>query len=114
MRMQCRSGRDEQEMTLDMPEGAQLYGDKAYNDYEYEATLRSKQNLTLLPIRKGSKATAHACLAAQISQVRKRIETTFSQITGKWTRRIAAVTDAGFESKIMATFVAYAILQVAS
>jgi hypothetical protein len=30
------------------------------------------------------------------------------------TRRIAAVTEAGFESKIFATFVAYAILGVAS
>lgn len=104
-----------QELTLDLPVGATLYGDKAYNDYAYEETLQETRSLTLLPIRKDNSKRSHsAAVAAQIRQVRKRIETTFSQVTAKFTRRIAAVTEACFESKIMATFVAYAILQVAS
>lgn len=104
-----------QEMTLDLPNGACLYGDKAYNDYDYEAALQREQNLTLLPIRKGNSKRPHTSqMAAQISYARKRIETTFSQVTAKFARRIAAVTEAGFESKIMAAFVAYAILGVAS
>ena len=37
-------------------------------------------------------------------------ETTFSEITAKLPRRLHAVTPAGFESKIMAIFVAFAIL----
>jgi hypothetical protein len=40
---------------------------------------------------------------------RKRIETTFRQITAKLPHRLRAVTPAGFESKVMALFVAFAI-----
>jgi hypothetical protein len=104
-----------QELTLDLPAGAKLYGDKAYNDYAYEEALQVQQGLTLLPLRKDNSKRPHAPeVASRISRVRKRIETTFSQVTAKFARRIAAVTEACFESKIMAAFVAYAILGVAS
>ena len=103
------------EMTSDLPDGAELYGDKAYHDDSYEEPLQQEQHLTLLPIRKSNSKRPHkAETAARIRRVRKRIETTFSQINSWLARRIAAVTDAGFESKIMATFVAYAIVGVAS
>jgi len=103
------------EMTLPLPAGAVLYGDKAYNDYGYEQQLHEQQQLTLLPIRKRNSKRPHTAeITAQISRIRKRIETTFSQVSARLARRIAAVTEAGFESKIFATFVAYAILGVAS
>lgn len=103
------------ELTLDLPPGATVYGDKAYNDYEYEQALQETRDLALLPIRKSNSKRPHATdMAARISRVRKRIETTFSQVASKLARRVAAVTEAGFESKVMATFVAYAILGVAS
>ena len=103
------------EMTLDLPDGATLYGDKAYNDYGYEERLQTERKLTLLPIRKDNSKRPHEPdVATRIGKGRKRIETTFSQINAWLARRIAAVTDAGFESKVMATFVAYAIVGVAS
>jgi hypothetical protein len=40
---------------------------------------------------------------------RKRIETSFSQITAKLPHRLHAVVPAGFEKKAMAVFVAFAI-----
>lgn len=99
------------EMTLSLPEGATLYADKAYTDYEYEAKLKTDKKVTLLPIRKSNHKRQHAAeLAATISHDRKRIETTFSQIIAKLPRRIHAICAAGWESKVLATFVAFAIL----
>lgn len=101
------------EMALDLPEGATLYADKAYTDYEYEDHLQADRQIALLPIRKSNLKRQHSEKVAQeLSRTRKRIETTFSQITAKLARRIHAVTPACFESKVMATFVAYAILGV--
>jgi len=45
-----------------------------------------------------------------ISHDRKRIETTFSQIVAKLPRRIHANRAAGWESKVLAAFVAFAVL----
>lgn len=99
------------EMTLPLPAGATLYADKAYTDYVYEDDLLADSKITLLPIRKGNHKRQHSEeVAKQLSHTRKRIETTFSQVTAKLPRRIHAVIAAGFESKVMATFVAFAIV----
>ena len=99
------------EMTLPLPEGATLYADKAYTDYGYEDKLQTDRKIRLLPIRKGSHKRQHSAeVAKRLSYTRKRIETTFSQIAAKLPRRIHAVTPAGFESKVLATFVAFAIV----
>lgn len=64
-----------------------------------------------MPIRKGIHKRQHdPQLANAIGRARKRIETTFSTIAAKLPRRLHAVTPAGFESKAMASIVAYAIL----
>lgn len=99
------------EMTLSLPEGARIYGDKAYTDYEYEDKLQTKKKLTLLPLRKSNAKRQHPPeVAAVLSHDRKRIETTFSQIVAKLPRRIHAVKATGWESKVLAAFVAFAIL----
>ena len=70
-----------------------------------------ERQIRLLPIRKGIYKRQHAPeLARSIKRARKRIETTFSAITAKLPHRLHAVTPAGFQSKAMAIFVAYAIL----
>ena len=103
------------EMQLDLPEESTVYADKAYNDYKYEDTLKADRKIDLLPIRKPNLKRQHPEeLARKIQKARKRIETTFSRINAKLPRRIHAVTPACFQSKILATFVAYAILGVAS
>ena len=99
------------EMALPLPAGATVYADKAYTDYAYEDQLQADRKITLLPIRKGNHKRQHAAeVAKTLSRRRKRIETTFSQITAKLPRRIHAVIPAGFESKVLATFVAFAII----
>ncbi len=99
------------EMQLDLPEGSHLIGDKAYTDYAFEEQLLRERQIRLLPIRKGIHKRQHAPELAQVmKRARKRIETTFSEIAARLPRRLHAVTPAGFESKAMASFVAYAIL----
>jgi len=48
-------------------------------------------------------------LAKTIRRGRKRIETTFSQIMAKIQHRLRPVTPSGFEGKVLALFVAFAI-----
>ena len=98
------------ELMLALPAGARLYADKAYTDYKYEETLLKEKLLTFLPIRKSNHKRQYAKeVARQVSKTRKRSETTFSQITAKLPHRLHVVRPAGFESKVMALFVAFAI-----
>jgi hypothetical protein len=99
------------EMAIPLPEGSRHIGDKAYTDYDFEQLLQKERQITLLPLRKGIHKRQHdPKLAKTIRRARKRIETTFSEIAAKLPRRLHAVKPAGFESKIMAIFVAFAIL----
>lgn len=99
------------EMRVNLPAGSRLIGDKAYTDYDFEEQLQSDRQILLLPMRKGMHKRQHdPKLAKAIRRARKRIETTFSEIAAKLPRRLHAVTPTGFESKIMAIFVAFAIL----
>lgn len=98
-------------MRLNLPEGSRLFADKIYTDYDYEDQLQKERQITFLPLRKPNLKRQHAPeLAQEIRYARKRIETSFSQITAKLPHRLHAVTPEGFESKIMALFVACAIL----
>ena len=114
----CACGHDLtgcKEMALDLPPGSTLYADKAYNDYAYEDRLASERGIALQPIRKtNSKRRYPPDVAALVSKTRKRIETTLSRVSEMLPRKIHAVIPQGFEIKVMATFVAYAILKVAS
>ena len=98
------------EMALNLPQGCRLYADKAYTDYDYETDLKQDKQILLLPIRKSNAKRCHAKEVAEaLGRGRKRIETTFSQISAKLPRCIHAVVAAGFESKVLALFVAFAI-----
>lgn len=98
-------------MTFALPAGATVYADKAHTDYGYEDRLKAERQIKLLPIRKGNHKRQHdPATAKTVSRKRKRIETTFSQIAAKLPRRVHAVIAAGFESKVLALFVAFAIV----
>jgi hypothetical protein len=97
-------------MALPLPEGATLYADKAYTDYSYEDRLQEDKQIRLLAIRKSNSTRPHERAVAQaLSKGRKRIETPFRQISAKLPRRLHAVRPSGFESKVMAVFVVFAI-----
>lgn len=86
--------------------GKIIYGDKAYNHYEYEDQLL-KVGTYLMPQRKENSKRPWSYRAfCRINSVRKRIETSFSQINAMLPRRIQAVTPKGFELKVILSVVA--------
>jgi hypothetical protein len=84
---------------LDVPEGATITGDKAYNDYQYEDLLAEAQR-SLVPLRRqNSKRPHHPALTYLMSTARHAIETTGSLIERLLPKHIHSVTPAGFEIK---------------
>ena len=85
---------------LDLPAGATVYADKAYTDYLWEDLLAEVQEVNLVAVRKSNaKRIMDGCVRYICQHVRKRIETSFSQISGRFARFIRAVTPQCFELK---------------
>ncbi len=94
--------------SLDIPEGSQIYGDRAYNNYEFEDFLSDHAEIQLIVQRRRiTKRPLSGELKYIQSRRRKRIETVFSQITGIFPRSIRAVTSKGFELKVFNFILAY-------
>jgi hypothetical protein len=97
------------QMNLSLPRNSSLYGDKAYNDYDFEDQLVQTSQIHLQPIRKkNSKRRGGGFLAAIRKRKRRLIESAFSCIEKLMPRSIHAVTQAGFEMKAMLFVIAYA------
>jgi hypothetical protein len=95
---------------FDLPEGSIVYGDKGYNDYEFEDLLKEIANINLRPIRKkNSKRAYDPWVPFLHNKTRKYIETTFSKITNLFPKSIHAVTPKGFELKIALFLIAFTI-----
>ena len=85
---------------FDLPEGALVTGDKAYNDYALE-DLMDEAGRALRPLRKkNSKRPDPAWMTYLLSCYRKVIETTGSLIEKLLPKHIHAVTARGFELKV--------------
>lgn len=86
---------------FDLPEEAVVYGDKAYDDYDFEDLLEEAAEIDLLPLRKkNSKRAVPAYVEYLQHTYRKRIETAGSNIEKKLPASIHAVTAEGFELKV--------------
>jgi hypothetical protein len=86
---------------LDLPKTSILYGDKAYNDYQYEEFLLEALQVELKPLRrKNSKRAFSYCVRYVQSKVRKIVETVGSQLNPLLPKTIHAVTARGFELKV--------------
>lgn len=97
-------------LLLDLPEGSILYADKGYTDYEMEDLLKEVASVELIAARKSNSKRPHLAYVGYLCQViRKRVETTFSQITERFSRHIHAVTARGFELKVFLAILAYSI-----
>jgi hypothetical protein len=69
--------------SLDIPRGSTVYGDRAYQHYDFEDFLLEHAEIKLIAQRrKNSKRPLRQELRYIQSRMRKRIETVFSQITG--------------------------------
>lgn len=97
-----------QSMNFQLPENSELYGDSAYTIYELEDLYAEFDKIFLKIERKSnSKRPDSPAMAFLKKQYRKRIETTFSEITGFFPKRIHAVTPQGFLLKILLFLLAF-------
>jgi hypothetical protein len=100
-------------MNIDLPEGSTLYGDSAYTEYEIEDLFKECEKVDLLIERKSNaKRKDSPALAFIKKYMRKRIETTFSEITHNFPKCIHAVTIEGFLLKIFLFLFAYSLKRV--
>lgn len=89
-------------MILNLPDGSKLFGDSAYTDYSIEDEILEGENIKMMIDRKSNSKRPHEPWENFLIETsRKRIETTFSQITNMFPKRIHAVTSNGFVLKIV-------------
>jgi len=97
-------------LPLQLPAGSELYGDKAYNDYEIEDALWMVDQIKLSPMRRknSTRWQSNPWIRLYEKMTRKRIETTFSEIAGWFPKKIHAVTFDGFLLKLACFIFAFA------
>lgn len=99
-----------QSMNIDLPPGSTMFGDSGYTDYGLEDFYRQCEDINLLIYRKkNSKRADSAAMAFIKKQMRKRIETTFSEIVAFFPQKIHAVTPQGFLLKVFLFLFAYTL-----
>lgn len=98
------------DLNFDLPPNARCYADKIYNDYAHEALLQEALGIHFEPLRKRNSTKATSYLNEHYkATIRKRIETSFSQITNFFPKSIHAVTARGFELKVICFIFAFSI-----
>jgi len=93
------------EITVDLPKGASLYGDKGYNDAIAEAFL-ALDGLRLIPIRKKNMQPHEWADEYDLRLYRKRIETVNSQLESLGLQHLRARTNEGLDIKVRASLIA--------
>lgn len=89
-------------LTLALPAGAKIHGDRAYTDYKEEDLLCEAAGIILQPQRKANaKRKIAPWLEALARPVRQRVESTFSQVEALLPHHIHAVTERGFILKVV-------------
>ena len=97
-------------LTLDLPEGSILLGDRAYTDYLLEDTLREVDQIYLVARRKAKMVRQHGDSERILLRTkRNRIESVFSSITSRMPRHLKVRTEKGFFLKITFFILAYMI-----
>jgi len=95
-------------MYFDLPPESAVYGDSAYTEYELEDLMKETELIELKISRKrGSKRSDKPYQAFLKATMRKRIETTISEIVEMTPHSIHAVTTKGFLLKILLFVFAY-------
>jgi hypothetical protein len=93
------------ELSVDLPAGAVLYGDKAYNCAPAEAIL-ADDGVRLVPIRRANMQPHDWADEYDLRLYRKSIETVNSQLVSMGLQQLRARTNQGFEIKVHASLIA--------
>jgi hypothetical protein len=95
---------------LDLDSGSRIYADKSYQDSQEETFLQEVAQLEFWPQKySNAKVPRPAWISFLADPLRKRIETSFCQITSLFPRHLKAVTAKGFELKIVCFLLAFSI-----
>ncbi len=97
-------------LPLSLPAGSQLFMDSGYTDYEAEDAAQELEGVEFAIARKkNSQRWDEPPITYYKQLMRKQIETTFSQITNLFPKKIHAVTFTGFQLKVSLFIIAFAI-----
>lgn len=97
-------------LPFNLPEGSEIYGDRAFNDYEVEDQLKKLDKISLEVIRKNRSKRKDEPWVNYVKQsTRHFIETVFSQITRRFPKFIHAVTFEGFLLKVSSFIFAFTL-----
>lgn len=95
-------------MYYDLPPESSLYGDSGYTNYQIEDLLLETEKVNLMTTRKSNLKRKDIPAVAFIKErMRKRIETSISQICALMPRHINAVTTDGFIIKLILFVMAF-------
>ena len=98
------------QMPFLLPPGSKVYADAAYTNYVIEDMLKDAEGIELLSQRTSRLKRQHEPYVDYIiTTMRKRIETTFSEIANFLPKKIHAVTEFGFILKMVIFIFGYAI-----
>jgi len=99
-----------QNLSLQLPKGSVLMGDKAYTNYQFEDNLKEFEEIKMLVKRRSNLSRQN--LPEEeflLCMQRNKIETVFSAIVSRMPRYIKARTERGFCLKILCFIFAYMI-----
>jgi len=95
------------ELTVNLPDGSALFGDKAYNDTQGAERILAQAGVRLIPVRKKNMKQQHDWADEyDLRLYRKGVETVNSQLESMGIDRLRARTNAGFDIKVHASLIA--------
>lgn len=97
------------ELSYGLPEGAAVYGDKAYNAADDEASIAAETAVRLVPLRKANMRPNRWADKLALRAWRKRIEALFSQLEALGAQRLRARATPGLLLKLHASLLAATI-----
>ena len=99
-------------LDFDLPAGSVVWQDSGFTDYEWEDFYRENEGIDFATQRKKNSLRGDdfpTYIAKK--QKRKLVETSISEITARFPKRIRAVTIEGFQFKLFLFILAFAILK---
>lgn len=100
------------ELTVELPDGAWVYGDKGYNSAPDEAVIRASGGGLLIPLHKDNMAPNTRAEQCGLRTFRLAIETLNSQLTAMGLGHLHVRSVAGLEIKVHASLLALACLNL--
>lgn len=97
-------------LAFNLPAGSRVFGDSGFSDYGFEDFMAQEEQIFMMITRKkGSHRGDDFQSYVAKKQFRRKIETSFSEITAQFAKKIHAVTINGFQFKVFAFIVSFAI-----